>query len=241
MVNLRVLDLFCGAGGAAVGLYRAGFNEIVGVDIKDQPDYPFDFIKADATDSPVRLQEFDLIWASPPCQLFSSATSPRKHGNRARHGKEYPNYIPTIQETLKATGRPYIIENVPQAPLKKSLTLCGKMFGLKVYRHRIFEISGFRCEQPRHPPHIGTSMRGEIFSICGDTPISPGRGTNKVQRRENRKKWKANIFKEDITTSWQKAMDVPHIKNRLMISEAIPPAYSEYIGRAAMATLTNKR
>jgi DNA (cytosine-5)-methyltransferase 1 len=239
MVNLRVLDLFCGAGGAAVGLHRAGLTEIVGVDIEDQPDYPFEFIKADATDPPVKIEDFDLIWASPPCQLFSSATSPRKHGNRARHGKEYPNLIPKVRELLKLSGRPYIIENVPQAPLNKSLILCGKMFGLKVYRHRIFEIFGFRCEQPRHPPHIWSSMKGEIFCICGDTPISPGFGMRKVARREHRKKWKEAIFKEDITTTWQKAMDVPHIKNRLMISEAIPPAYSEYIGRAAMAVLVN--
>ena len=99
----RALDLFCGAGGASMGLSRAGFD-VVGVDIEPQPEYPFDFVRADALTYP--LDGFDFIWASPKCQRYSAAT--RQSGNPEAH----PDQVPAVRERLLAAGMPYAIENV---------------------------------------------------------------------------------------------------------------------------------
>lgn len=145
MRTRRVLDLFCGAGGAGYGYYLAGC-EVTGVDIEHQPRYPFDFKQADALTYP--LEGFDLIHASPPCQAYSSASAPFR-----KEGKQYPELIPAVRERLKASGIPYVIENVEGAPLDRPVMLCGTMLGLPVYRHRLFECS-FPVEQPAHPAHL---------------------------------------------------------------------------------------
>lgn len=144
-MRYKVLDLFCGAGGAAMGLHRAGF-EVVGVDIVEQPNYPFDFIHADALE--VELDGYDAYWASPPCQAYSIGTATW----RVHKGYRYPDLIAPIRARLMETGKPYVIENVVGAPLHPTLMLCGLMFGLKVLRHRLFETS-FPVEQPPHPEH----------------------------------------------------------------------------------------
>lgn len=129
----RLLDLFCGAGGAAMGYHRAGF-EVVGVDITPQPNYPFKFHLADAMASlTFPLDGFDAIHASPPCQHAARVTAWR--GNRSNH----ENLIPATRERLIAVGLPYVIENVPEAELHASFVLCGSMFGLPIRRHRHFE------------------------------------------------------------------------------------------------------
>jgi DNA (cytosine-5)-methyltransferase 1 len=149
----RLLDLFCCAGGAAVGYARAGFD-VVGVDLFPQPEYPFSFIQADALTFP--LEGFDAYHASPPCKGFSSAAW--FHHSQDRH----PNLIPAIRARLAATGKPYIIENVPGAPLYRSVMLCGEMFGLDVIRHRYFE-SNILLHQPRHRRHAkATGKPGAI-------------------------------------------------------------------------------
>src|SRR5258708_28352590 len=128
-VRMKVLDLFCGAGGAAMGLPRAWPDaEILGVDIVPQPRYPFKFVQADAMTFP--LEGYDFIWASPPCQAFSKT--------RRITGKEYPDLIDPIRQRFP-TRIPYVIENVTGAPLFAPVMLCGTMFGLKVIRHRNFE------------------------------------------------------------------------------------------------------
>jgi len=187
---MKALDLFCCDGGAAMGLHQAGFDEIVGIDIEPHPNYPFDFIQGDATNPPVDLKDFDFIWASPPCQAFTSATNStsKKHGRFCRHGAEYPNLIPQTRKLLQCANVPYVIENVPRAPIKKHLVLCGSMFDMATYRHRHFEISGFRAEQPRHPNHFKKSAKGEVFCICGDTPLIPGNWGNKTKRKTAREK-----------------------------------------------------
>jgi len=117
-----------------MGLHRAGFD-VTGVDIKPQPRYPFRFIQGDALNPPVRLEDFDLVWASPPCQHYSQATAWR--GRR----EEHPDLIGPVQAMLRGSGVPYVIENVEAARrhLHAPVMLCGTMFGLPVRRHRFFE------------------------------------------------------------------------------------------------------
>ena len=147
---IRVLDLFCGAGGCSVGYMRgfaaAGLDvEIVGVDNRPQPNYPYVFVQADAMSFP--LDGFDFIHASPPCQHYSTATAWR--GNRDDH----PDLVDATRERLEASGVPWVIENVPGAPVRADYLLCGSAFGLNVRRHRMFETSwrGFSMSPPcRH-------------------------------------------------------------------------------------------
>lgn len=126
----RLLDLFCGAGGAGMGYHRAGFD-VVGVDIAPQPRYPFEFHQADAMTYP--LDGFDAIHASPPCPRYANVT--RWRGDQDAH----PDLLPPIRQRLDESGLPWVIENVVGAPMRADLMLCGSMFGLKVRRHRWFE------------------------------------------------------------------------------------------------------
>lgn len=134
---MRILDLFCGAGGCSVGYARAGFD-VVGVDLHPQPHYPYEFHQADALEVLERLElagaPFDAIHASPPCQAYTHA----KHlGNRGR--KDHPDLVAVTRDALQRIGLPYVIENVPGAPLIDPVTICGSTVGLDVQRHRLFE------------------------------------------------------------------------------------------------------
>ncbi|MFH8696739.1 DNA cytosine methyltransferase [Streptomyces chartreusis] len=130
--GLRLLDLCCGAGGLSMGYYLAGFD-VVGVDNRPQPNYPFTFHQADALTFP--LDGFDLVHASWPCQHFAKVTAWR--GSRADH----PDLLAPGRTRLEASGIPWVIENVPEAPLRPDYLLCGTQFGLSVRRHRVFETS----------------------------------------------------------------------------------------------------
>ena len=149
----KALDLFCCAGGAAMGLHRAGYD-VTGVDIVNQPDYPFAFIQGEALEAD--LTAYDLVWASPPCQAHSAL----KH----RTGKAYECFIARTRAKLKAWGGAYIIENVMGAPLENPVMLCGSAFGLNVRRHRIFEsnifLTGVECEHWRQPEPLDVSGTG---------------------------------------------------------------------------------
>jgi DNA (cytosine-5)-methyltransferase 1 len=160
----RLLDLCCCAGGASMGYSLAGFD-VVGVDIDPQPRYPFPFIQADALT--VDLEGFDAYHASPPCQRYSLAS--HFHGTHKNH----PDLIEPIRKRLQATGKPYLIENVEGAPLSDALKLCGAMFGLRVYRHRLFE-SNLLLFQPGHVTHTvkaaapgAIAKPGEYWSVGG--------------------------------------------------------------------------
>jgi len=209
---MRALDLFSCAGGASVGLARAGFD-MVGVDIAPQPRYPFAFIQADAM--AINFAGFDFVWASPPCQQFCRLKTREDLSG-------YPDLIEPVRAKLKAAGVPYVIENVPEAPIRKDLMLCGAMFGLRSYRHRHFECS-FPISQPAHPKH-----------------------TNRVNRRgENRREhWARGGFitiTGDVGTyCGPEAMGIDWMSGAEM-SEAIPPAYAEYIGRQAIAFIEAQR
>lgn len=197
----KMLDLFCGAGGAGVGLYRAGWD-VVGVDISPQPSYPFTFIQGDALTA--SLDGFDAVWASPPCQAYSRT--------QRIHGYSYPELIAPIREKLVASGLPYVIENVPGAPLMLPITLCGEMFGLRVIRHRLFE-SNMPLIQPEHRPHQGgTGAHRGYSSFAAGYYISVAGH---------------NFSAED----GKAAMGIAWMRNRHELAESIPPAYGEYIGR----------
>lgn len=210
-MSYRALDLFCGAGGASMGLHLAGF-EVTGVDIRPQPRYPFAFIQADALT--VDLDGYDLIWASPPCQAFTALrTMP--------NSKHHPNLIPPVREALTRSAALYIIENVPGAPLMSPLMLYGTMFGLacgpyELRRHRLFETNfalGLTppCAHGQRPLTIG------VYGGAG------GRSNRDGHKRG---------------ASWQRreAMQIPWM-TRDELSQAVPPAYARFIGEQAIRAL----
>ncbi len=159
----KLLDLFCGAGGAGMGYHRAGF-EVVGVDIEHQPNFPFEFHQADALEFIAEHgSKFDAIHASPPCQSYSTL--------RALHpDREYPDLILATRAALERSGKPFIIENVQGAPLVRPTMICGSFFGLLVRRHRLFETS-FRlgmipwCKHSQQPNPIDVSGTGSA-QLC---------------------------------------------------------------------------
>jgi DNA (cytosine-5)-methyltransferase 1 len=203
---MRVLDVFCCQGGAGKGYSDAGFD-VVGVDLSPQPRYPFTFVQADAVDYiSEHGHEFDFIHASPPCQRYSATQRIRNN--------EHPDLIGPTREALAATGRPWVIENVMDAApeLRSPIMLCGEMFGLRTYRHRLFEPGGgFSFEPPTHPEHRArTTKMGR--------PVQPGEYMHVV----------GNF------TGVSEARDIMGMPwaNRDGLREAIPPVYAEYVGRA---------
>jgi DNA (cytosine-5)-methyltransferase 1 len=164
---MRLLDLYCKAGGASKGYQLAGF-EVVGVDIKKQKRYPYEFIQADCLELMKDmdfLRSFDVITASPPCQTHSITQHLR---NAQGKSTDKIDLIPQTREALVASGKPYVIENVPGAPLIKPIQMCGSYFGLKVRRHRRFEsnlpLVGSPCKHKQQGKPVGVygSMRDEI-------------------------------------------------------------------------------
>lgn len=218
---MRVLDLFCGAGGASMGLYQAWPDaEIIGVDIKPQPRYPFQFVRANAMEYP--LEGFDFIWASPPCQYYVC----KRQGWDT--GKHLP-LIDPIRLRLLQTGIPFVIENVRRAPIRVNLMLCGTMFDLKVFRHRYFEIEGFKIETKQHYKHVGSVHTGEYCTVYNGGDGVGGYGTNIVKRRAARAKMKAAGITQS-TERWKEAMGIDWME-RQELTESIPPAYSRYIAQ----------
>jgi len=207
---VKALDLFCGAGGASTGLHNAGFD-VYGVDIEQQPEYPFLFTNADALevlDKMARdpyVERPTLIWASPPCQAFTA------YKRRKQHVKPRPNLIPELREKLQILGVPYIIENVHGAPLCANAMLCGSMFGLDVRRHRFFETSfpvlqppcQHKLQTPRFP--CATNRK----NLRRTVEVGVWRIPLEVQRRAMGIGWMSLAF----------------------LSQAIPPAYSEWLAR----------
>jgi DNA (cytosine-5)-methyltransferase 1 len=211
----RLLDLFCCAGGAARGYADAGF-EVVGVDIDPQPNYPFEFVRGDALDFVKALttspryefqgEEFDAIHASPPCQRY--APGARRHGTQDSH----PDLVGPTRELLAATGLPYIIENVVQAPLVDPIILCGTMFGLGVFRHRGFE-SNIPLRAPAHRKHKGRIGDGKYVTVAGHAGGSSTR----------------DGWTNGSTADWARAMRIDWMTGREM-AESIPPAYTKFLG-----------
>ncbi len=205
MAGNLLLDIFCGAGGATKGYQDAGFR-VVGVDCKPQPRYVGDdFVQADAMEFlAANWWKFSAIHASPPCQRYSKMT-------RCRPGlaEEYPDLVPKLSAWLQFYGKPYVIENVPEAPMRAPMILCGSMFGLELYRHRGFE-TNFRVKTPKHPFHVKSAVHpdqwkpGLIMSVVGNcAPIEHARKIMGID-------W---MLRDEL-------------------AEALPPAFTAYIGDA---------
>lgn len=228
----RALDLFCKAGGVTKGLQRAGFH-VTGVDIERQPRYCGDaFVQADALAPPFDLASFDFIWASPPCQAHSAL---RKMWN----AKQHADLIPATRAILTASGCPWVIENVPGAPLRSVIRLCGTMFGLatpcgaELRRHRYFETSGiFALQPPCHHggPAIGV-YGGHVRDRCRTITVTGHTPQQNVVRNRVRQTFSADDARVAMGIDWMTLSE---------LSQAIPPAYAEFIGRAALAHLQTK-
>jgi len=210
----RLLDLFCGAGGAAMGYHRAGFNRIVGVDVSAQPRYPFEFVQADALEYLAEHgDEFDAIHASPPCQRYSVATAnPTKH----------PDLYEPTRDALLRSGVPWVIENVIGAPYGYGFVLCGSMFNLVVRRHRNFETSwlhllGLRCDHAK---------QGRPIEVSGHAGRLDGQGTKKHNKGFYR------LWPTYMGMEWATPVEA---------REAIPPAYTEYIGKTLIQQIQEGR
>lgn len=216
-----LLDLFCGAGGAAMGYHRAGFD-VVGVDINPQPHYPFRFIRADVTTlglpELVKFVGAAAIHASPPCQQF---TAYRRRGGGVGDG--YPNLIPNAREQLVDSGLPYVIENVEYARkhLVEPVRLCGSSFGLDVRRHRLFE-----SNLPLQVPPCDHSWQ---------TPRFP-QATNRTNLRST---VEVGVYRIPLAVQ-QKAMGIGWMQLG-ELSEAIPPAYTQHIGAQIMCAVQERR
>lgn len=217
MPKPRLLDLFCCAGGAGEGYVRAGFD-VVGVDIVPRPNNPHPFIQADAlTLDDDFISSFDAIHASPPCQSYSDLAK------RNKNGHEWPRLIEPVREMLIRSGKPYVIENVEGAPLIDPVILCGTMFpGLRVLRHRLFE-TNFPLTAPPHKKHPKVHTFDRRKSHFGKTD-----------------EWKDFV---QVTgggnctlAAARDAMGIDWM-TKAEINEAIPPAYTEYIGKALLKHL----
>ncbi len=201
-----------------MGYYRAGF-EVVGVDIRPQPHYPFEFHQADALDYlSQHYDEFDVIHASPPCQRYSNVTP-----SRDRH----PDLLRATVEAVIATEKPFVIENVPGSPMQNYLMLCGTMFGLKVFRHRWFMTNPAMLMSPASCNHAGRSVNS----------YRPGRERHLDAKFITVTGWVSPVHIARL------AMGI-HWMTREELVQAIPPAYTEWIGTQMMKILfleMNKR
>ena len=211
---MKLLDLFCCQGGASAGYVAAGFD-VVGVDINPQPRYPFRFVQADAlTFLSTHGHEFDAIHASPPCQAKTRC--------QKLQGREHPRLIGATRDLLIRIGVPYVIENVvPDSadsdpdPLIDPVLLCGAMFGLRTYRHRLFE-SNISLATPVHPPH-------EARTTKMGRPVRDGENMHIV----------GNFAGVDLA---REVMGMPWA-TRDGLREAIPPIYAQYVGHQLATAL----
>lgn len=211
MPRPRLLDLFCGQGGAAWGYHLAGF-QVTGVDIRPMPLLPSEitFIHGDALEYLAEHgHEYDAVHASPPCRAYTGArhSAPRRY--------LHPDLVGPVRDALIRTGRPYVIENVPGAPLEDPVLLCGAMYGLETYRHRLFEASwDLGATAPSHPVHRARTARmgrragqGEFHSFVGNFPG-------------------LDVAREVMGMGWA---------NQDGIRQAVPPVYTRWVGLSLMS------
>ncbi len=226
----RLLDLFCGAGGCSMGYHRAGFD-VTGVDIEPQKRYPFQFVCADALKYLAEFgHSFDAVAGSPPCQAHTRL-------NAMWNSRKHVDMIPQTRELMQAGGKPYVIENVPGAPLCAAFILCGTMFGLRtdcgaeLWRHRLFETNWDLCEMV--PPCAHSAQRRVIGvygghgrdrrRVCTVTGSSGGSSV-----RDGTQQFSTEARSQAMGIDWMTGTE---------LSQAIPPAYTEWIGRQLMEVI----
>lgn len=211
----RLLDLFCCAGGAGMGYARAGFD-VIGVDINPQPHYPFQFVQADAL-SIECFAGIDAIHASPPCQAYTRKAA--NWGRERKHFTEHPDLLGPTRDMLQAAGVPYVIENVMGAPMRCDVMLCGTMFGLRIIKHRQFE-----CSFPV----------GGLLPDCDHRDVyNPwaGKGRSAKEHREAQ----GTPWIPQCGGASRKAGYTGDLNN------AIPPAFTEWLGRELLAHIEAER
>lgn len=222
----RILDMYCGDGGAAMGYHQAGF-EVVGIDIRERHRFPFRYVQGSVLKlRPAWIRKnFQVVHASPPCQAHTTLKVLHSDGH-------HKDYLPQTRELLEDLGLPYIIENVPGAPLIDPLTLCGSSFGLTVRRHRLFEfgggleLEGLPCEhswQSRHQPYPQKRYHnGEVnIRMAGHVGVYGG----------------GQGLGEGEVTLWKVAMGIDWM-GKEGLAQAIPPAYTRYLGKQVLAQLS---
>jgi DNA (cytosine-5)-methyltransferase 1 len=216
-----IADLFCKAGGAAMGYYMAGFD-VIGFDIEPQPNYPFKFYQWDCTNlNPSWLaKHFDAVHASPPCQHYSSLRNQNGH-------KSYPDLVAPTRTILERSGLPYIIENVVGAPLINPVTMCGSSFGLPLRRHRLFEsnsiIEAPRCDHSWQDDHkvfpLRTAKSDGGLRWIGHVPVY---GNNQLRSDQLGERKDTELCAIAMGIYWM---------TRHEMTQAIPPAYTLHLGR----------
>jgi DNA (cytosine-5)-methyltransferase 1 len=216
VVRPRLLDLFCCEGGAGMGYHLAGFD-VVGVDLAPQPRYPFEFVQGDALAYLEQHgREFDAVHASPPCQAYSALA--------VLSDLEHPALVPVTRAGLVAVGRPWIMENVPGAPMPAAVMLCGSMFGLgadcedgyhQLRRHRLFE---HHPDVDAWPPYTCQHV-GQPIGVYGGGGGARSNGRYQARRTE---------AATALGTPWM---------TKHGMTQAIPPAYTQHLGAALLAAL----
>jgi DNA (cytosine-5)-methyltransferase 1 len=226
----RLLDLFCGAGGAGKGYADAGF-EVVGVDVKPQPRYPFVAFEADAPDFlrglvagalvlGFYLRDFAAIHASPPCPRYSAGST-----NWNGRPGDHPDLVGPMRELLDATGLPYVMENVPGAPMRNHVQLCGSSFGLRVRRHRFFEVNWPLLVPPcNHWWQASNTNRLRSGYVPPENAIVPVYGGGQAG-------FTVEMCREAMGIDWMTTDE---------LNDAIPPAFTEHIGGALLDALRAK-
>ncbi len=224
----KLLGLYCKAGGASVGYYRAGFD-VVGVDIEPQPRYPFPFVQGDAIQYlEEHGAEFAAFHASPPCQRYSEATPMEYRSN-------HPDLIAPTRAALLKTGKPFVIENVESARnrLINPVMLCGSSLGLLIERHRYFEInpSMFILTKPcqhRRGAIVEAEINGNTHRVQVPVLCTGGGDGKRASRKNHRPRGKVEEIRWAMEIDWMVQSE---------LTEAIPPAYTEFIGHYLLSVL----
>lgn len=207
----KLLDLYCCGGGAGYGYEQAGYD-VTGIDIEPQPKHRGNFIQADAIEYlKAHFHEYDVIHASPPCQAYSMASMQFR-----KAGKEYVDLIEVTRRELIKTGKPYVIENVPGSPLINPIELCGSMFGMRTYRHRLFE-SNIELKAPTHPEHTAPNAKMGRKPKDGDFIQYVGHFSG------------VRLVQEMTGLYWLGQGE---------LAQSIPPQYTKYIGEQLMVALS---
>ena len=231
MKHFRALDIFCGGGGAGLGILHAGFDEIIGIDIREPSFYPGTFIQADVRELPVDPMDFDMVWASPPCQRFSQATYPqRAHMTEEEIKETYPDLIPSTRAVIE--GHPFsVIENVPKSPIRPDVILTGQAMGLmRIDRKRWFELSFWMLGPD---PILASRAEWDSGKMVTITKSLGGSNLNAKRRKA------IGLTGTPNSAEAKRCMGIPVTYPMIYqeIGESVPPKYSQFIASEVLRRL----